>query len=460
MSNILVVEDDQELCNILAAGLTETGHRVTAAMDGADALKKLQEDSFDLLITDLRLPGMDGIEILKESKEKSPSTIVILMTGYGTIDNAVKAMRMGAIDYIVKPFSIQEVEIRIARALEGQRFHMEHELLRELVRSRFGPMIGTCEKMQHLYGLIEKVAATSVPVLITGESGTGKELVAREIHHRSERKNGPFIVVNCVTLASGILESELFGHERGSFTGAVGRRKGKFEIAHGGTLFLDEIGELIDTTQVKLLRFLQEKEFQRVGGNDNIRVDVQVIAATNRDLQQRMAEGLFREDLFYRLNTFSIPLPPLKERGDDLYKLIDHFIAKFNVEFRKNVTPSPEVLDILKQHRWPGNIRELENVIAQAVILAEGNTLELSHLPYALVKSAGELAIQEDVPEEKNRNLGSRVEAMEARVIALALEKTGGNQTRTAKALGMKRSSLQYKIKKYGLAPPKTKNEE
>jgi DNA-binding NtrC family response regulator len=453
MGSILVADDNEELCKVLQSELTEVGHNVVTVTDGTEAVKRIKKDGFDLLLTDLRIPGFDGIEILKETKEHSPSTTVIIMTAFGTIESAVEAMRLGAFDYVVKPFTTEELEIKIARALEDQRLDLENKLLKEEIQSHFGPMVGGGKRMRGIYELVEKVAPTAVPVLITGKSGTGKELVAREIHNRSDRKDKPFIAVNCAALASGVLESELFGHERGSFTGAVGRRKGKFEIAHGGTLFLDEIGELSDEVQVKLLRFLQEKEFQRVGGNENIRVDVRVIAATNQDLQKRIADGQFREDLFYRLNMFSIAMPPLSERGDDIYDLIAHFVAKYNSEFRKDVTASPEVLDVLKQYPWPGNIRELENVIAQAVILAEGNNLELRHLPFVVTQHAGEIVARDEESSGEHKNLSTRLEKMEAKSIAMALEKAGGNQTKAAKALGIKRSSLQYKMQKYGLSP-------
>ncbi|MFA4873915.1 MAG: sigma-54 dependent transcriptional regulator [bacterium] len=449
MSNILVADDNMELCNALKSTLEKVGHCVELAYDGNEAIKRLMSKSFDLLLADLRIPEKDGMEILKASREHSQTTVIIMMTAYGTIENAVEAMRLGASDYVIKPFSLDEIEIKVRRVIEGQRMNLENEFLKEKLSERFGPIIGSCEKMQQIYSLIAKVASTSAPVLITGQSGTGKELVAREIHNRSERSRKPFVTVNCVTLASNLLESELFGHEKGSFTGAVSRHLGKLQIADNGTLFLDEICESSDSVQVKLLRFLQEKELERVGGNETIRVDVRVIAASNRDLQQRIKEGRFREDLFYRLNMVSITLPPLRERGDDIVELARYFVNKYNLEFGKSVEISPEVMGILKQHSWPGNVRELENVIGQAVILAEGKYVELKHLPYSV---AGSL-IEHAIFLGEGESLIDRMDAIESEIIRIALEENNWNQSQAAKSLGIKRSSLQYKVEKYGLMP-------
>jgi DNA-binding NtrC family response regulator len=447
MGKILVADDNRELCDALNRALESGGHLVDCVFDGAAAIEKFKAEIYDLLLTDLRIPEKDGMEILKAAKEVAPATAVIMMTAYGTIENAVEAMRLGAADYIIKPFSLDEIEIRARRVMEGQRLSIENEFLKETLSEKFGPMIGSCEKMQNVYSLIAKVAPTSAPVLITGQSGTGKELVAREIHQRSDRSDRQFVTVNCVTLASNLLESELFGHEKGAFTGAVSMHRGKLEVASGGTLFLDEIGELSDAVQVKLLRFLQEKEIERVGSTGTIRVDVRVIAATNRDLEARIKEGRFREDLFYRLNMVSISLPPLKDRGEDILALTKHFVVKYNLEFGRDIQISPEVMGILKQHSWPGNIRELENVIGQAVILAEGKFIELKHLPYAV---AGTL-MEDSISLGHGENLNEKMDAIESEIIRRALEQSEWNQSKAAKKLGVKRSSLQYKIEKYGL---------
>ena len=455
MSTILIAEDNEDLRTILSKALVKRGYTVEEAEDGEVAVRKLQKNFYNIVITDLQMPNLDGMGVLKAVKEISPVTMTIVVTAFGTVESAVEAMNAGAFDYILKPFSPDEIDIKINKALERQRLGIENSLLKEQVQTRFGTMIGSSDKMKKIYSLVDKVSPTTAPVLITGPSGTGKELVAREVHKRSPRHEGAFVAVNCVALATGILESELFGHEKGAFTGANNRRRGKFEVADGGTLFLDEIGELNEEIQVKLLRFLQEKDFQRVGGNENIKVDVRIVAATNRDLEERIKEGHFREDLYYRLNMFSIQLPLLKDRSEDLYELTNHFLAKYNKELHKNVSISPEVIGLLKNHSWPGNIRELENVIAQAVILAEKDVLEPKHLPAGLAGEMGEVSLDEDASQEKRRGISSQLDAIESEVIRKALEEENWNQTRTAKKLGLKRTSLQYKMQKYGLQKPR-----
>lgn len=451
MSRILVADDNEQLCNALQRTLTKSGYQAEVAFDGVEAVDKIEGSFFDLLLTDLKMPKLDGMKVLKKAKEISPATVVIVVTAYGTVENAVEALREGAFDYVLKPFDSDELELKIKRALEQQRLSLENVLLKESVQTRFGPIIGSSSIMKEVYHLIDKVSPTNAPVLILGKSGTGKELAAREIHKRSTRVDGPFIDVNCVALASGILESELFGHEKGAFTGAHARRMGKFEIAGGGTLFLDEIGELSENVQVKLLRFLQEKEFQRVGGNQNIKVNVRILAATNRDLQKEISTGRFREDLYYRLNMFSITMPPLKDRAEDLYELANHFVSKYNYELHKNVRISPEVIGILKNHDWPGNVRELENVIVQSIILAEGDLLEPLHLPAGL---AGDVSAIGEGTFERRTGITSQIDAIESEMIRKALEDTGWNQVKAAERLSLKRTSLQYKMKKYNLPTP------
>ena len=450
---ILIVEDKQDLREILHKALSKRGYQVDTASDGEAGVSKLTKNFYNLVITDLKMPRLDGIGVLKQVKLLSPETMVIIITAFGTVENAVCAVKQGAFDYILKPFSPDEIELKIKAALEQQRKTSKKHSVKISAQAISRPIIGSSAAMKKVFELIKKVAPTVAPVLITGKSGTGKELAARELHKLSDRASGPFVAINCVALASGVLESELFGHEKGAFTGADKLHRGKFEIANGGTLFLDEIGELNENIQIKLLRFLQEKNFQRVGSNENIQVNVRIIAATNRDLKKRINEGKFREDLFYRLNMFAVALPSLQEHISDLNELAEHFLAKHNQELNKNVRISPEVIALLKNHSWPGNIRELENVIAQAIILADDETITAKHLPAGLAGEFSELSI-EDIAEPKKTSIGSQLDAIESEVIRKALEETKWNQTKTAKKLGLKRTSLQYKMHKYGLVAP------
>ena len=447
MAEILLVEDNHDLRTVLCRALMKRNYNVETAENGRQAIEKMVQKKYSIIITDLMMPEIDGMGVLAKARELHPQTRVIMVTAFGTVGNAVEAMQLGAFDYILKPFSPDELELKIEKALEMQAAaeNPESEYL------SYGSIIGSSRAMQKVYELIAKVSPTTAPVLITGKSGTGKELVAREIHQRSQRDKGPFIAVNCVALASGVLESELFGHEKGSFTGAANRRLGKFEMANGGTLFLDEIGELTDTVQVKLLRFLQEKDFQRVGGNENIKVDVRVIAATNRNLPERIKQGHFREDLYYRLNMVSVQLPGLMEREEDIAELAGAFVQKYNREIQKNARLSSEVISILKRHPWPGNVRELENVIAQAVILTDHDLIEAKHLPRELSGDMHEISLASD---DRQESISTKLDAIESEVIRKALEEVNWNQTKAALKLGLKRTSLQYKMQKYGLIKP------
>lgn len=451
MADILLVEDNHDLRTVLCRALMKRDYTVDTAENGKIALEKMLQKKYHVVVTDLMMPEIDGMGVLAKVRESYPNTKVIMVTAFGTVENAVQAMQQGAFDYILKPFSPDELELKIEKALQLQTMIDETPI----EHLSYGGIIGSSAAMQKVYELIDKVAPTNAPVLITGKSGTGKELVAREVHQRSQRSKGPFVAVNCVALASGILESELFGHEKGSFTGAAARRMGKFEAANGGTLFLDEIGELNDTVQVKLLRFLQEKDFQRVGGNENIKVDVRVIAATNRNLTERMAQGHFREDLYYRLNMVSIQLPALMEREDDIAELAGAFVQKYNREIQKNVRLAPEVIALLKRHPWPGNVRELENVIAQAVILADHDVIEAKHLPRELSGEMHEVSLGSD---ERQVSISTKLDAIESEVIRKALVEVNWNQTKAALKLGLKRTSLQYKMQKYGLLKPHREN--
>ena len=454
MTKILVADDSKELRDALSKLLTKKGYEVETASNGMEAVEKVEKNFYDLLLTDVRMPKLDGMEVLKKTKSVSPETIVIVITAFGTVNSAVEAMRRGAFDYALKPFSQKEIELKVEKALDSRMSDVKNALLKEQVDAKFDRIIGNCDEMREVYKLVEKVAPTNAPVLIIGETGTGKELVARKIHEESDRSKGPFVAVNCMALASGVLESELFGHEKGAFTGAVDRHRGKFEVADGGTLFLDEVGELTQGAQVTLLRFLQEKEFQRVGGTKDIRVDVRVVAATNKDLTKSIKDGKFREDLFYRLNMVSMALPPLRDRSDDLYELVDHFIGIYNAELHKDLKASPELISALKGYDWPGNVRELENVIAQAAIIAEGETLDTEHLPLAM---RGHMGLPEKEKTTQKKGVKSQVDSVEREIIRKTLEETDWNKSKAAEKMGIHRTTLQYKMKKLGI-PSDRKN--
>ncbi len=445
MPKILVVEDNPGMRKMLVQALTEKNYDVAEVADGLEAANRIAAEAYDLIITDLKLPGLDGLEVLKKAKENNANTIVIIITAFGTVENAVEAMRQGAYDYILKPFSIKEVYLKIEKALSQQSIISENIFLKEEIRSRFGRLIGSSAKMQEVYQLIEKVAKSSSPVLILGESGTGKELVAREIHERGARKDKSFVPVNCAALAEGVLESELFGHEKGAFTGAVSQKKGRFELADNGTLFLDEIGDLPLNIQVKLLRALQEQEFERVGGTKSIKVDVRIIAATNKDLKKAIENGRFREDLFYRINVVPISLPPLRNRREDISELMAYFLQRYNKELHKDIKLSANTMGILTAYNWHGNVRELENVIERIVVLADKAVVEPNDLPKEFVSGASEA-----VSKQKGL-LISEIEAIERERIRGVLEQCNYNQTEAASLLGLKRTSLQYKMKKYNL---------
>jgi len=449
VDRILVVDDEKNYLVVLQALLTEEGYEVLTAPSGARALSLVEDDEPDLLITDMRMPRMSGVELIGQLRESFPQLPVIVMTAYGTVENAVEAMKAGAVDYITKPFENQELLLTVGRALRLNRLMTQNRLLREeLGKGRgFDQIVGESRAMKEVYELVDKVAAAKATVLITGESGTGKELIARAIHERSPRAGEPFVAVNCMALTETLLESELFGHEKGAFTGAANRRKGRFELADKGTLFLDEVGEIAQSLQVKLLRVLQEKTFERVGGSQPLTVDVRIVAATNRDLAQAVADGDFREDLFYRLNVVRIDLPPLRERKEDLPALVAHFVQKYAAETgRQPPKVSPDAMRRIYDHAWPGNVRELENALERAVILAGGEVLP-SDLPLEVRPG------QEQAPSglPRGMTITEAVEDLEIRMIRRALEASQGVQAHAAEALGITKSNLAYKIKKYGL---------
>jgi DNA-binding NtrC family response regulator len=447
MTDVLVVDDKQGMRDMLAAVLRDRGHEPTCCASGEEALTALETRPYDLVLTDLRMGDVGGMEVLEAVRRRSPDTPVIVMTAYGSVSQAVDAMRLGAFDFVEKPFSVESIEARIEHALQGGRLRTENERLREELRQRYGEMIGGSPSMRQVYRVIDKVAGTRTPVLILGESGTGKELVAREIHRRSDRAAEAFVPINCAALPETLLESELFGHERGAFTGAVGTRKGKLEAANAGTVFLDEVGELAPALQVKLLRFLQDQVFERIGSNRPIGLDVRLIAATNRDPAKSLEDGSLREDFYYRLNVVSVGLPPLRQRREDIPALVEFFLERYCRETHRKVGMGPDVLSALLEYDWPGNVRELENMIERLVVLADGPEIQIEELPERLRP-----ALVTTLPKGRAEiGLTERVELFERAQIAEALRSSAGNQTRAADVLGIRRTSLQYKLKKYGL---------
>lgn len=446
MIRILIAEDTEDLRNAIVRVLKRRGFDTVAVGDGDSAIAKIRRENFDLALLDIRMPGRNGLEVLEEIKVLSPSTRVILMTAYACIDSAVKAIREEAADYLLKPFSTEEMEDRIQQVLD--RYHLSHEKILEDV-NQGKLLIGNSPSLNHIRDLIGKIAPTTSPVLILGESGTGKEVLAQEIHRLSLRRDRRFVAINCVALAEGVLESELFGHERGAFTGAISQKVGLLETAKGGTVFLDEIGECSPSIQVKLLRFLQEHEIQRVGGTSTIKVDARVIAATNRDLNAEVRAKRFREDLLYRLNVFDITMPPLRERMEDLPLLMEYFTTIFQRRLRKKTRFSPEAIAAMQSYRWPGNIRELENVIERAVVLAQHGEMGLQDLPQRVLGNQPAVPkVSPKTTESHRKWLGN----LEREVILRALEENRWNQVRTARRLGIKRSTLQYRMQKHAIS--------
>ncbi len=448
--SILIVDDEKSQRELLRDFLRSEGHTVTEADNGEKAIKMVLGGHFDLILLDYKMPGMNGLEVLKEVKRINPEIDVVIITAYGTVETAVDALKAGAIDYITKPIvELDELIILVNRIAERRQLIQENRLLKDDL-SKHGitadKIIYQSRQMAELINLAGRVAPSKASVLIQGESGTGKELLARLIHQLSPRADKPIIVVNCVALHENLLESELFGHEKGAFTGASSRRIGRFEEADGGTIFLDEIGELSPTIQVKLLRFLQEREFQRLGSNVNLQVDVRFISATNRDLEIQVAEGTFRDDLFYRLKVVTMSLPPLRERKEDLPVLIDYFIDKFAKENGKSIKGfTAEARDLLLKYDYPGNVRELENILERAVVIARDQYITTNDLPF---KSD---FLLEDSEKKPFGALKDSLDELEKKLIIEAMEKTQNNQTRAADLLGISERMLRYKLKKYGL---------
>ena len=451
MKHVLLVEDEAPLREALAEQLVDRGYSVEQAESGETALTKLAEFAFDVIITDLRLPGIDGSAVIDAALDRYPDIIAIVVTGFGTVKDAVEAIKRGAWDFVSKPFQIDELLHALNSALEQRRLKSENAYLRAQLdeRYRFEGLIGKSPAMKRLFQLLETIAATNSTILITGETGTGKEVVARAIHHNSPRRTHRFVALNCSAIPETLLEAEIFGHVRGAFTGAIGNREGRLEQAHRGTLFLDEVGTMSAALQMKLLRVLQEREFERVGDSKTIKVDVRVIAATNSDLQRMVADGQFREDLYYRLNVIPVHIPPLRERRDDIPLLVQHFLEKFRSGGAAAMTVSQEAMRRLMSYTWPGNVRQLENATERAVAFGGSRgQIEAADLPPEVAGAeppsvSGSLSLPED-----GMDLDAFVAKIERELIQRSLERTGGNKGQAAKLLNLKRTTLVEKLKR------------
>ncbi len=460
-ASILVVDDEAIVCKSCKAILSQEGCDVEAACSSPEALRKMDARRFDMVITDLRMPGVDGMALLKAVKRKSPSTKVMVITGHSTVRSAVEAVKSGAVDYIEKPFTPDELTRAVKEGLEnGSR---GGDVVRSAgqpgQRRRFGDILGGCRRMSAVYEVIEKVAPTDSTVLIHGESGTGKELVAKAIHRNSLRSKEQFVSIDCTALTESLLESELFGHVKGSFTGAIVSKPGLFEVANGGTLFLDEIGNVSLATQTKLLRVLQEREFKPVGGTQIKSTDIRLITATNKNLEAMIAEGAFREELFYRLNVVPIFLPPLRKRKEDIPMLVDHFLSKYSERHGgKERTISTEAMELLTEYDWPGNVRELENIIERSVVMTEGSTISPQHLPVAIQRKRSGAGIvvprtARELREVKKRLRQNAVREVEKAFVVDALRRNQGNVSRAAREIGMQRPNLHALLRKHGVTP-------
>jgi two-component system NtrC family response regulator/two-component system response regulator HydG len=451
---IVVIDDEVNAAAALETLLKEDGYDVARAHDARSGLQLVERHDPDLVLTDLRMPGMDGIELLAKIKELRPETMVIVMTAYGTVKTAVKAMKLGAEDYLGKPIDVEELEVVLQKALERKGLLAEARSLRERLehKYRLDNLVGESPEMLSVFKTIRQVAASSASVLLLGESGTGKELFAQALHQTSPRRAKPFVKVACAALPETLLESELFGHEKGSFTGAIFTRAGRFEAADGGTLFLDEIGDISPTVQVKLLRFLEEREFERVGGNKTFKVDVRIVAATHRDLKKKLEDGSFREDLYYRLNVIEIHIPPLRERPGDIPLLAHHFLRKYADANSKEIKGiGDEVLALLLSHPWPGNVRELENAMERAVVLSDGPALTPAHFPTLRRAAADEGGGRASAPPLGLgvRIPGSPLADLEREAILRTLEAVGGSTSKAAAILDISARKIQYKLKEY-----------
>ena len=455
MPSILIVEDEAKMRRLLELNLGEQGFTTHAVADAEAGLKLLSQEQVDLVVTDFRLPGMNGLEFLQAIKRVNAALPVVMMTAYGSVESAVEAMKMGASDYVLKPFSLEEMTLVVRKELDTHNLREENRSLREALgqRYQYKNIIAKSDKMQAVLAMVERVAPTNATVLLGGESGVGKDLVARAIHEHSNRKSGPFVKINSTAIPENLLESELFGYEKGAFSGATSSKPGKFELADKGTLFLDEIGDVPAATQVKLLRVLQEREFERLGGTRTLKVDVRLIAATNRDLRAALEDGSFREDLYYRLNVVAVDIPPLREHKEDIPELAQFFLEKYGREAAQPVTSiSAAAMKMLVEFHWPGNVRELENVMQRAVTLARGETLDVDD-------------IHLDRPHASNNTApvlppGMTLEQWEQEIIREALRQANGNKSQAARALGLSRNALRYRLSQMGVPDPENKNAE
>ncbi len=452
---LLVVDDEPSMREFLEIMLSQEGYQVRTASTGEEGVKAYRAEEPDLVLTDVKMPGMSGLDLIREIHSLDPAAPIIAITAYASADDAVRAVREGAYDYLSKPFQIEDLRIIIRNALEARRLRRENLELRRSIegRYRFADIVGKSHEMVEIFDLISRVAPSKAGVLIMGESGTGKELIAKAVHYNSPRADKPFVTINCTAIPENLLESEMFGHQKGSFTGAVANKAGLVEAAHTGSLFLDEVGEIPQSIQVKLLRFLQEREFRRVGGTDDKKIDVRVIAATNKKLEEEMEAGNFREDLYYRLNVIRIRLPPLREREEDIPLLVDHFLKKFSKEQGKKIEKvSSLAMRVLCNYSYPGNVRELENIIERCVTLEQSDQLTAENLPQKLFESAGPVCIggELDIPPD-GIDINRTMEDMEKKLITRALDISSGNRPRAAKLLGISFRSLRYRMLKLGM---------
>ncbi|HNV63690.1 MAG TPA: sigma-54 dependent transcriptional regulator [Smithellaceae bacterium] len=452
MNKILIVDDELNMRLVLTAMLKKEGYEIASAADGSEALSILKSGPIDAVITDLKMPNVNGMELLNHMNDKHPAIPVIIITAHGTVATAVEALKKGALDYITKPFDLDELKNVISKAMKTRTLK-ENELFLPPEDIERAGIIGTSKSIKDIFEAIKRVAPTTTTILITGETGTGKELVADAIHYNSPRKKNPLIKINCAAIAKTLMESELFGHEKGAYTGAAVTKPGKFELAHKGTLFLDEVSEIPRDMQVKLLRVLQEQEFERVGGLRTIKVDVRIIAATNQNLLQQVQAGNFREDLYYRLNVFPIEVPPLRSRKEDILPLTDYFLEKFNKKLNVSVNMEQEVKKMFLRHDWPGNIRELENLIERMILLAQNDTVTMREIPEEFKAAVNKIAA---APLETSKKpfknyMRDHVENVEKQMIVKMLEEAGGNVTKAAQQLGLSRKGLQLKMIKYNL---------
>ena len=457
---ILIVDDEESMRDFLSIMLHREGYQVDTSIDGAQAVSHLREHSYDLVISDIKMPRMTGLELLAYIKERTPETVVLMVTAFSSTDEAVEAMKQGAYDYITKPFKNEEIRLIVKNALERRELRQENLALKEELGKRFSfeGLIGKSKAMQDVFTMVRKVAASPVKVLVSGESGTGKELVARAIHYNSDRSDGAFVPINCGAIPENLIESELFGHEKGAFTGAIKQKPGLFEIAENGTIFLDEIGELPPLMQVKLLRVLQENEFRRVGGTKDLQANVRVLAATNRHLEEAVAEGSFREDLYYRFNVIRIDLPPLRQRREDIPVMIDFFWERFTGQ--KSVKVAEDAMRRLIDYQWPGNVRELENVIERATVLGRDKEITLDSLPPNLVTGMStSVTPLTDIPET-GMDLDAYLGEIEKEILLKALAKTDGVRKSAAGLLGITFRSIRYRLSKYGLGEDDNGNGE